>query len=180
MQFVPYKHFRIRTHLNREQCRQRLTSVVQPQKVIPVIAIPDSEDNRLIFKGQVKPDGFYLRYIDRSRPPSRRTTDFLAISGQLKASSGGTDVVIKATLDPLFAVRIVLMSLPLALLGLYGAVTVHTDINAPQSEKLYFGISGVLVFLHYTIFPYLWFSHVFAKALQKPSKALRHIFDSAS
>jgi hypothetical protein len=171
MLLVPYKRFRIRTKLNHEQCRQKLMTVVQPQKVVPVVAVPDSADTRLIFKGQVKPNGFYLRYIDRSKSPARRNA-YVAISGQLQDANGGTDIVVRAAIDPLYAIWLGFLSLSLGCFGLYTSYAVLTNPQAPQLEKVYLGIGGVLVFVWYVGVYYALFTYFFAKAIVKPCEAL--------
>lgn len=177
MLLVPYKRFRIRTKLSREQCHQRLVAVVQPQKVVPLFAAPNSSDNRLIFKGEVKPNRFNLKYINRSRPQSKKG-DFVAISGRLQSVGDGTEIIVRATFDPLYAIWIGFCSLSLGIFGLCVAFNVMNNPNAPQAEKIYIGICGVLVFGWYVIVHYALFTYFFAKAITKPCEALRQLFEN--
>ena len=178
MLLVPYKCFKIRTKLNREQCLQRLVDVVQPQRVIPIVSIPDSADNRLIFKVLIKSGRFYLRYIDRNRPPSRRNS-FVSISGYLQDAMSGTDVMVRATFDPSYALWLGFLALSLGFFGLYAAFSVLTNPQAPQPEKVFVGISSVLTFVWFVVVHYALFTYFFAKAVTKPCEALRQVYESS-
>ncbi len=180
MLFAPYKCFRIRTKLNHELCRQRLVAVVQPQKAVPVVAVPDSADTHLIFKGQVKQKGFHLSYIDRSRSPGRRNPYCVTIFGQFQDAIGGTDVVVRATIDPLYAIWLGFLGLSLGCFGLFTSYMALTNPQSPQVEKAYIGIGGILVFVWYVGVHYFLFTYFFAKEVIKPCEALRWVFESGS
>ena len=180
MLLAPYKCFRIRTKLNHELCRQRLVAVVQPQKAVPIVAVPDSTESHLIFEGQVKQKGFHLSYIDPSRSPGKRNPYCVTIFGQFQDAIGGTDVVVRVTIDPLYAIWLGFLGLSLGCFGLYTSYMVLTNPQSPQVEKAYIGIGGVLVFDWYVGVHYALFTCFFAKAMIKPYEALRRVFESSS
>ena len=103
--FLPYARFKMQTHLSPEQCREKLASVTQPQKM-PAFLVSKSVflDARHVFKGQISKTRFF---VEEPQP--------FWLIGRIKPAFSGTSVTVNVFLDPwCYLVSFGLLSIVLA------------------------------------------------------------------
>ncbi len=161
--FVPYKQFKVRTRLSPEQCRERLMSATQPQKMPALFSAPTSSDAHIVFKGQVAKTGFIVVPVDHNGSQRYRGPQPFWLLGRFKPSFGGTDVVVQVFPN--------LMGFFVAC-SLFGAVIAEAIVAWQSSmlEKLTFGpvILAELLFTYAVLaFPVSFRAYQSKKTLER-------------